>query len=417
MHRGSLGSKQLSIDEESTLEIEEGESSTENQEVNLTSRRASSSRPRLQRQNSLKMVDETSPGTDDSIPMIGLVRSTPSPEDAPIIAAERSKNQTNLTFTDSDRSTSESLSLSFRSRAHKKVRRTQSLSLEDSNRSENSILQSGSSTNQRVGRRRSSQSHCSNSVVDGVTDSNLKSPERKRQSSDLGKYDKFRIRRRCSLGAYEMGQPMFEFQRRQLLSNVSIRDDVMKQERVEKPKYKVMLIGDSGVGKTALLSRHLDGSWPLEELAEVIPQPIKVEMEKLVIELWDTSGKKEFDKIREFTFARSKVFLACFSVNSRESLDNVLMRWVPVAKGWSKSALVVMVCMKADLGESREEMSSLALQEGKPPELIKPFEWREKAAEFNLPVLDCSATRDVVEFFKDLEGLIDEHFNQNIQFW
>ena len=238
------------------------------------------------------------------------------------------------------------------------------------------------------------------------------------QSEDLDKYEKSRVRRKSSLGAFEMGRPMFDFQRRQLL-NTKSDDRVTDIGQIDPPKkkFKVMLLGDSGVGKSALLARYSEGNWPLSWIPDVSPQPVEVETEDSIVEIWDTSGKKEYDNIRQFTFLRSKVFLTCFSIDDRDSLNNVIMKWIPMAQNWSNTALIVMVCMKSDLGDVDNTMKALDLEDMENPkhtnELLKSFEWRDKAKEMGVPLLECTSTKSLDSFSKELTELIQQHFDKS----
>ena len=236
-------------------------------------------------------------------------------------------------------------------------------------------------------------------------------------AGDLDKYAKSRVRRKSSLGSYEMGQPMFEFQRRQLLNSKPEGHSArgVDESKVPKQKYKVMLLGDSGVGKSTLLTRYSAGSWPLSWIPDVLPEPVDIETENLMLEMWDTSGRKEYDNIRQFTFLRSKVFLTCFSIIDRNSLDNVIMKWIPMARNWSNTALTIMVCMKSDLS-FENSLAALELENVTTPRddnLLKPFEWREKAKEMGVLFLECTSVNSIDPFLKELTGLIEQHFTKN----
>ena len=257
--------------------------------------------------------------------------------------------------------------------------------------------------------KRESASLSNQSIVDEKDDSN--GPVRKPSiTGELNKYEKSRVRRRSSLGSYEMGGPMFAFQRRELLSS-KMQDSTEINDKIElsrKKKFKIMILGDSGVGKSALLTRFAGANWPLSNTPDVIAEPIEVETENTIVEMWDTSGRKEYDNIRQFTFLRSKVFLTCFSLNDRDSLNNVIMKWIPMARNWSKTALVVMVCMKIDL---RDEANPTASKS--PNDVLKSFEWREKAKEMDITCLECSSKYPIDILLQDLDEIITNHFDKS----
>ena len=47
----------------------------------------------------------------------------------------------------------------------------------------------------------------------------------------------------------------------------------------------------------------------------------------IVLSLWDTAGQEEFDRLRTLSYADTHVIMLCFSVESRDSLENVQDKW------------------------------------------------------------------------------------------
>jgi small GTP-binding protein len=46
------------------------------------------------------------------------------------------------------------------------------------------------------------------------------------------------------------------------------------------------------------------------------------------LELWDTAGQEEYDRVRPLSYPNTDVFLVCFSINSRSSFNNVRDKWM-----------------------------------------------------------------------------------------
>lgn len=207
------------------------------------------------------------------------------------------------------------------------------------------------------------------------------------------KYEKSRVRRRSSLGAFGVGsQPMFDFQRRHMIKSGKETEAGCSYEILEKRKYKCMVVGDSGVGKSSLVTRYSVGQWPLAWIPDVTPHPVDMEVGDIILEMWDTSGRKEYDRMRKFTFMSTKVFLVCFGCDDEASLGNALAKWLPIINEMFDDVLIVLVCLKADLLGSED--AKVTSEQGK-----------ERAEEARLPYLEHSSTESLSTLLENISKL------------
>ena len=75
--------------------------------------------------------------------------------------------------------------------------------------------------------------------------------------------------------------------------------------------------------------------------------------------LWDTAGQEEYDRLRPLSYPNTDVFLVCFSLVNRASLDNVRHRWVLEVRLHCPGANVILVGLKSDLRNDPEVMRRL----------------------------------------------------------
>ena len=64
---------------------------------------------------------------------------------------------------------------------------------------------------------------------------------------------------------------------------------------------------------------------------------------------WFVSGKEDYDRLRPLSYPDTDIFLVCFSLVCKTSLDNVLVKWIPEIEHYSPNAPVILVGTKADL--------------------------------------------------------------------
>ena len=69
------------------------------------------------------------------------------------------------------------------------------------------------------------------------------------------------------------------------------------------PEFKLVLVGDGGVGKTTFVKRHLTGEFEKKYIAtlgvEVHPMPFFTSCGKVLFNVWDTAGQEKFGGLRD----------------------------------------------------------------------------------------------------------------------
>ncbi|KAF8390008.1 hypothetical protein HHK36_024528 [Tetracentron sinense] len=121
---------------------------------------------------------------------------------------------------------------------------------------------------------------------------------------------------------------------------------------------KAVLIGDSGVGKSNLLSRFARDEFRLDSKptigVEFAYRNIKVGDKLIKAHIWDTAGQERFRAITSSYYRGALGALLVFDITRRASFDN-LKKWLHELREFGNSDMViVLVGNKSDLGYSRE---------------------------------------------------------------
>ena len=64
------------------------------------------------------------------------------------------------------------------------------------------------------------------------------------------------------------------------------------------------------------------------------------------LSLWDTAGQEEFDRLRSLSYDDTQAIMLCFSVDSRDSLENVASKWVAEITEHCQGVKVVLCALK-----------------------------------------------------------------------
>ena len=82
---------------------------------------------------------------------------------------------------------------------------------------------------------------------------------------------------------------------------------------------------------------------------------ISGERSMISLDLWDTAGQEEFDRLRHLAYRDTDIFLLCFSVVEPSSFKNLQSRWLPEIQHHSSDALIILIGLKCDLRSDDKE--------------------------------------------------------------
>ena len=81
---------------------------------------------------------------------------------------------------------------------------------------------------------------------------------------------------------------------------------------------------------------------------------IFVDSVHIELSLWDTAGQEEFDRLRSLSYDDTDLIMLCYSVESKDSLENVESKWVGEIAENCPGVKIVLVALKCDLRENED---------------------------------------------------------------
>ncbi|CAH8252706.1 unnamed protein product [Arabidopsis lyrata] len=136
--------------------------------------------------------------------------------------------------------------------------------------------------------------------------------------------------------------------------------------------FKAVLIGDSAVGKSNLLSRFSRDEFRLDSKPTIgvdfAYRNVRVGDKTIKAQIWDTAGQERFRAITSSYYRGALGALLIYDITRRITFKNI-GKWLSELRGFSSpETVVVLVGNKSDLGQSREveeeEGKTLAESEG-----------------------------------------------------
>ncbi|XP_072311544.1 rho-related GTP-binding protein RhoF isoform X2 [Eucyclogobius newberryi] len=169
-------------------------------------------------------------------------------------------------------------------------------------------------------------------------------------------------------------------------------------------ELKIVIVGDGGCGKTSLLMVYAKGDFPETYAPSVFEKyntTISLGGKEIRLNLYDTAGKDDYDRLRPLAYQEANVVLVCFDVTNPTSFENVLIKWFPEVKHFCRDTPLVLIGCKIDLRKDKECARKLRASNLAP---ITYTQAEEACKQINAEVyLECSAKlqENVEDIFKE----------------
>ncbi|CAK8579739.1 unnamed protein product [Lathyrus sativus] len=122
--------------------------------------------------------------------------------------------------------------------------------------------------------------------------------------------------------------------------------------------FKAVLTGDSGVGKSNLLSRFAKDEFRLDSKptigVEFAYRNIRVRDKFIKAQIWDTAGQERFKAITSSYYRGAMGALLVYDITRRSSFENVRAWLVELREFGGEDMVIILVGNKSDLEESRQ---------------------------------------------------------------
>ena len=189
--------------------------------------------------------------------------------------------------------------------------------------------------------------------------------------------------------------------------------------------FKVLLIGNSDVGKSSLILRYVDQIWN-DVFVPTIGVDFKVkslEVDKKLVkmQIWDTAGQERFRNVISSYFKGAHGILLIYDITARDSFKE-LENWLgEVERNANSQVLKILIGNKCDLEDRRE----ISKDEGEAFAMRNGMQFMETSAKLNTNVneafealakimVESSNKRNAINFEKKTIK-VDKGANLNTQ--
>jgi Ras-related protein Rab-1A len=166
--------------------------------------------------------------------------------------------------------------------------------------------------------------------------------------------------------------------------------------------YKILLLGDSSVGKTCLLLRYVEDTYTANHISTIgVDYKMKLvstnDNKVIKLQIWDTAGQDRFRCITKNYYRGSNGIMLIYDITSTSSFQNI-KNWITQIKDYlGDDACITLVGNKIDLESNRR---------------VSTEEGRKLATENNFNFFEASA-KDNINISEAFENLTKEMLKKN----
>ena len=136
--------------------------------------------------------------------------------------------------------------------------------------------------------------------------------------------------------------------------------------------FKILLIGDLGVGKSCVILRYVEGDFPGNIMSSIgvdfKTKKIDLDDRLIKMQIWDTAGHEKFRTITTSYYKSAHAIIILYDITQKTSFDHIKNWITEIDKFGKQGVLKVIVGNKLDLENNRkikkEDAENLALKYG-----------------------------------------------------
>ena len=160
--------------------------------------------------------------------------------------------------------------------------------------------------------------------------------------------------------------------------------------------FKLLIVGESGVGKTCILLRFADNSFEENFLSTIgvdfKVKEINVDEKRIKLQIWDSAGQERFKNITMSYYRNCSGIIIVYDVTNHTSFEKV-GDWIQEVRRYVPSVPLMIIGNKCDMEDKRQ---------------VSTEEGRELADKHGLIFLETSAKNNtnIENTFTDLSRLL-----------
>ena len=121
----------------------------------------------------------------------------------------------------------------------------------------------------------------------------------------------------------------------------------MADSEKKAPNVKVVLLGDSGVGKTCLITRYISETFEQNTAstngASYASKNVNYDKLKktITLDIWDTAGQEKYKALTKFFYKDAAIAILVYDITQKDSFESIKSYWYEQVKENGEKTLVL----------------------------------------------------------------------------
>ena len=169
-------------------------------------------------------------------------------------------------------------------------------------------------------------------------------------------------------------------------------------------RVKLILLGDIGVGKSSIIQRYNEDIFHEDKESTYnsyfIEKEIKINKQKIILELWDTAGQEQYRSVTKIFVKNSKIIILVYDITSKKSFDSLNYWYDYIVKELGPNAILGLAGNKTDL-----------IFDDNFAEEVSPEKGKEYASQIGANFALISAKESSIEIRDLINQLVTKYLN------
>ena len=139
----------------------------------------------------------------------------------------------------------------------------------------------------------------------------------------------------------------------------------VEDESKEYPQLKIVIIGESSVGKSAIINQYINQIFIEQAITTIGTDKFSkfeiINNQKIKLNVWDTAGQERFRSLSPLFLKGSNIVLMVYDITNKLSFTELNNFWIEKVKDNTENIILGVIANKSDL----YDMEAVPIEEGK----------------------------------------------------